>query len=106
MQRTVGVHIWRQISLAMKLTSMLSNDDLFKGRHFDREIIILGFRWYIRLKLNFRVLVEMMAERGIYLAHTTIKSRASLRHRPATSRANWPNGSTARTWSISAVRPI
>jgi hypothetical protein len=26
----------------MKLTSMLSNDDLFKGRHFDREIIILG----------------------------------------------------------------
>ncbi len=51
---------------------MLSIDDLFKGRHFDREIIILCVRWYLRLKLSFRDLVEMMAERGISLAHTTI----------------------------------
>jgi hypothetical protein len=34
----------RQISPAMELTSMLSIDDLFKGRHFDREIIILCVR--------------------------------------------------------------
>ena len=47
-------------------------DDLFKGRHFDREIIILCVRWYLRFKLSFRDLVEMMAERGISLAHTTI----------------------------------
>jgi transposase-like protein len=51
---------------------MLSVDDLFKGRHFDREIIILCARWYLRFKLSFRDLVEMMAERGIGLAHTTI----------------------------------
>jgi transposase-like protein len=51
---------------------MLSIDDLFKGRHFDREIIILCVRWYLRFKLSFRDLVEMMAERGIHLAHTTI----------------------------------
>ena len=51
---------------------MLSMDDLFKGRHFDREIIILCVRWYLRFKLSFRDLVEMMAERGISLAHTTI----------------------------------
>ena len=51
---------------------MLSIDDLFKGRHFDREIIILCVRWYLRFKLSFRDLVEMMAERGISLAHTTI----------------------------------
>ena len=44
----------------------------FKGRHFDREIIILRVRWYLRFKLGFRDLVEMMAERGIELAHTTI----------------------------------
>jgi transposase-like protein len=31
---------------------MLSMDDLFKGRHFDREIIILCVRWYLRFKLN------------------------------------------------------
>ena len=51
---------------------MLSIDDLFKGRHFDREIIILCVRWYLRFKLSFRDLVEMMAERGLSLAHTTI----------------------------------
>ena len=32
---------------------MLSIDDLFKGRHFDREIIILCVRWYLRFKLSF-----------------------------------------------------
>ncbi len=53
-------------------TRMLNMDDLFKGRQFDREIIILCVRWYLRFKLNFRDLVEMMAERGISLAHTTI----------------------------------
>ena len=51
---------------------MQSIDELFKGRHFEREIIILCVRWYLRFKLSFRDLVEMMAERGIDLAHTTI----------------------------------
>jgi transposase-like protein len=47
-------------------------DELFKGRHFDREIIVLCVRWYLRYKLSFRDLVEMMPERGLSLAHTTI----------------------------------
>src|ERR1019366_5428283 len=47
-------------------------DELFEGRHFDREIIILCVRWYLRFKLSFRDLVEMMAERGLSLVHTTI----------------------------------
>ena len=55
-----------------ELPSMLNVDDLFKGRHFDREIIVLCVRWYLRYKLSFRDLVEMMAERGLSLAHTTI----------------------------------
>ena len=46
--------------------------DLFKGRHFDREVIILCVRWYLRFKLSLRDLVEMMAERGLSMAHTTI----------------------------------
>src|SRR3984957_5694909 len=44
-------------------------DELFKGRHFDREIIVLCVRWYLRYKLSFRDLVEMMAERGLPGAH-------------------------------------
>ena len=47
-------------------------DELFKGRHFEREIIVLCVRWYLRFKLSFRDLVEMMAEHGLSLAHTTI----------------------------------
>ena len=47
-------------------------DELFDGRHFDREAIILRMRWYLRFKLSFRDLVEMMAERGLSVAHLTI----------------------------------
>ncbi len=45
---------------------------LFKGSHFDHEIIVLCVRWYLSYKLSSRELVEMMGERGITLAHTTI----------------------------------
>jgi hypothetical protein len=48
---------------------------IVQGRHFDQEIIILCARWYITFKLSFRDLVQMMAERGISLSHTTILRR-------------------------------
>lgn len=51
---------------------MKATTDLFKGRHYEREIIILCVRWYLRFKLSLRDLVEMMAERGVHIAHTTI----------------------------------
>ena len=54
------------------MAQFLSLDELFEGRHFDREIIVLCVRWYLRFKLSFRDLVEMMAERGLSMAHTTI----------------------------------
>ena len=47
-------------------------EELFKGRHFDREIVILCVRWYLSYKLSYRDLVAMMSERGISMAHTTI----------------------------------
>jgi transposase-like protein len=49
-----------------------STTELFKGCHFNHEIITLCVRWYITYKLSYRDLVEMMAERQIDLAHTTI----------------------------------
>jgi transposase-like protein len=50
----------------------LRASDLFNGRHFDREIIVLCVRWYLSFKLSSRDLVQMMAERGVTLTHTTI----------------------------------
>jgi len=47
-------------------------EELFKGRHFDREIVVLCVRWYLSYKLSYRDLVTMMGERGIVLVHTTI----------------------------------
>src|SRR6202030_4071542 len=54
------------------MSKLKSLDKLFDGRHFDREVILLCVRWYLRYKLSLRDLVEMMAERGLELAHTTI----------------------------------
>jgi transposase-like protein len=50
----------------------VSVEELFKGRHFDQEIVALCVRWYLSYKLSYRDLVAMMNERGINLAHTTI----------------------------------
>ena len=44
----------------------------FKGHHFERKIIVLCVRRVLRFSLSFRGLVEMMAERGLAVAHTTI----------------------------------
>jgi transposase-like protein len=45
---------------------------VFKGRHFDGQIIILCVSWYTSFKLSLRDLVIMMADRCIPLTHTTI----------------------------------
>ncbi|WP_433966419.1 hypothetical protein [Tunturiibacter gelidiferens] len=55
--------------------------ELFAGRHFDRKILVLCARWYLRYKLSLRDLVEMMAELGLDIAHTTIM-RWVQRHLP------------------------
>jgi len=47
-------------------------EERFKGRHFDREIVMLCVRWYLSYKLSYRDLVAIMGERGIGVAHTTI----------------------------------
>ena len=55
-----------------RMRQLVPVEELFKGRHFDQEIIVLCVRWYLSYKLSYRDLVAMMGERGIGLAHTTI----------------------------------
>ncbi|EIM30969.1 transposase [Microvirga lotononidis] len=45
---------------------------MFKGRHFDRTVILLCTRWYLAYNLSLRNLVKMMAERGVSVDHATI----------------------------------
>jgi len=58
------------------------NQNLFKWRHFQADIILVCVRWYLRYALSYRDLEEMMRERGLSVDHTTIyRSRATLRTR-------------------------
>lgn len=53
----------------------MTNEHLFKWKHYQPEMIMLTVRWYLRYSLSFRDLVEMMDERGLSIAHTTIMRR-------------------------------
>jgi transposase-like protein len=70
---------------------------IFKGRHFDRSVILLCVRWYLAYGLSLRNLEEMMAERGISVDHASIHrwtvhyaslllAQFNRRKRPATGR--------------------
>jgi transposase-like protein len=45
---------------------------LFRGRHFEADIILLCVRWYLPFGLSFRNLEELMAERNVSVDHVTI----------------------------------
>jgi transposase-like protein len=53
---------------------------MFKGRHFDRSVILLCVRWYLAYNLSLRNLEEMMAERGISVDHATVIAGSSATH--------------------------
>jgi transposase, IS6 family len=48
------------------------SQNLFKWKHFEKEITLLYVRWYLKYPLSYRMLVEMVEERGLNIAHTTI----------------------------------
>ena len=50
----------------------MKKENLFKWKHYQPNIILLTVSWYLRYNLSFRDLVEMMEERGLFLAHTII----------------------------------
>jgi transposase-like protein len=54
------------------MTKPISRDAIYRKRAFDADIIELCVRWYITYRLSYRDLVEMMAERGVQVAHSTI----------------------------------
>jgi transposase-like protein len=64
-------------------------EDLFKGRHFDGQIIILCVAWYTSFKLSLRDLVIMMADRGISVTHTTILLRWVQHYLPEFEKRWW-----------------
>ena len=45
---------------------------LFKWCHFEDEVILLCVRWYLKYRLSYRDLEEMIGELGLHVDHTTI----------------------------------
>ncbi|MEC4681974.1 MAG: IS6 family transposase [Nitrospirales bacterium] len=44
----------------------------FKGRHFQKDMIVQSIRWYLAYALSYRDIEEMMQERGFSVDHSTI----------------------------------
>lgn len=48
------------------------SQNLSEWKYFESEIILLCVRWYLKYALSYRMLVEMMTERGLTISHTTV----------------------------------
>lgn len=46
--------------------------NVFKGRHFSRDIILWAVCWYCKYGISYRELQEMLAKRGVSVDHTTL----------------------------------
>lgn len=44
----------------------------FKGRHFQKDIILVAVGYYFRFSLSYRDIVEILRDRGLTVHHTTI----------------------------------
>jgi putative transposase len=73
---------------------------MFKGRQFDRSVILLCVRWYLAYNLSLRNLEEMMAERGVEVDHATIR-RWTVRYAPLLlEQFNLRKRAVTRRWHI------
>ena len=63
---------WRWGALVVLACMRRKQPALFKGRHFEAEIIVLCVRWYLRFSLSFRNPEEIMAERNLSIDYVTI----------------------------------
>ncbi|MFC1458094.1 IS6 family transposase [Microvirga arabica] len=73
---------------------------MFKGRQFDRSVILLCVRWYLAYNLSLRNMEEMMAERGISVDHATVH-RWVIRYSPELlKRFNLRKRNVSRNWHV------
>jgi transposase-like protein len=54
------------------MTTAIARDPIYRNCRFKSEIVELCVRLYLTYRLSYRDLVEMMAERGIVISHSTI----------------------------------
>lgn len=52
------------------MTKPIARDAIYRKHAFDADMIELCVCWYITYRLSYRDLAEMMAERGVTVAHS------------------------------------
>jgi IS6 family transposase len=67
----------------------------FKGRHFEKAVILQAVRWYLSYALSYRDVEELLAERGMDVDHSTI-ARWVRRYAPLLEIKLPPNQAHAR----------
>jgi putative transposase len=73
---------------------------MFKGRHFDRSVILQHVRWYLAHSPSLRDLKGKMAERGVSVDHTTIY-RWTVRYAPLLlEQFNRRKRAVSRRWHV------
>ena len=72
----------------------------FKGRHFQKDIILVVVGYYFRFSLSYRDIVELLRDRGITVHHTTVMRW--VHHYGPIFKALWRRHQTAhaKSWRI------
>lgn len=73
---------------------------MFKGRHFDKSVIILCVRWYLAYNLGLQNLKEMMAERAITKDYSTVHRRVLHFSPKLLERFNRRKRHVTRKWNL------
>ena len=82
------------------MTKPIVRDPIYRRRGFDSEVIEVCVRWYISYRLSYRDLVELMADRGVAVSHTT-SMRWVIRYVPEfEKRWNRFARSVGRSWRV------
>ena len=50
----------------------IRQDQCFKGRQFNAEVILWSVRWYLMFPISYRDLELMLLDRGVAVDHSTI----------------------------------
>lgn len=59
-------------TLPSMATPRTTRDPLFLGRWFQDEVIVVAVRWYLTYPLSYRQICEMLRDRGISIAPSTV----------------------------------
>jgi hypothetical protein len=62
----------------------------FGGRHFTADVILWAVRWYLQFPISYRDLERMLADRGVFVDHTTV-SRWTQRYAPEIDKRTRPH---------------